>query len=91
LVNQKIIDLKYLFLHVSILILIATLPLHFYISSELEKSSLQDKISLQGYAQKVANKIYKFSNSSEREFFSLVQISIKLGFTIKMKKKFSLF
>jgi signal transduction histidine kinase len=69
LVNQKIIDLKYLFLHVSILILIATLPLHFYISSELEKSSLQDKISLQGYAQKVANKIYKFSNSSEREFF----------------------
>jgi signal transduction histidine kinase len=49
--------------------LIVSLPLHFYITSELENSEYRDREMLQKYAQKVANRIYTFSNSSEREFY----------------------
>jgi len=69
LVDKKLIDFKYIFLQVIILVLIATIPMHFYINSELNNESLQDNIKLQNYARKVANKIYKFSNSNQVEFF----------------------
>jgi len=49
--------------------LIVSLPLHFYITSELENSEYRDKDMLQKYAQKVANRIYVFSNSTEHEFY----------------------
>lgn len=67
--KEKILGVKYLFLFVLILIAIATLPLYFYINSEVQKNSLVDKILLEKYAQKVAYKIYQFSNSYEKEFF----------------------
>jgi len=69
LVSKRIVDFKYIFLQVAILILIATIPMHFYINSELKNEVLQDNLELQIYAQKVANKIYKFSNSNQVEFY----------------------
>jgi len=60
---------RYILFQVLILMLIASLPLHFYITSELENSGYRDKEMLQKYAQKVANRIYIFSNSAEREFY----------------------
>ncbi len=68
-VDKKLIDFKYIFLQVIILVLIATIPMHFYINSELNNESLKDNIKLHTYASKVANKIYKFSNSNQVEFF----------------------
>lgn len=68
-VDKKVLGLKYLFLHVSILIVIASIPIHFYINAELEKNSLSERVLLQKYAQKIAHKIYQFSNSYESEFF----------------------
>ncbi len=68
-VNKKVVDFRYIFLQVVILILIATIPMHFYINSELKNEVLQDNLELQIYAQKVANKIYKFSNSNQVEFY----------------------
>jgi len=69
LVDKKFISFKYIFLQVAILVLIATIPMHFYINSELNNEVLQDNMELQAYAQKVANKIYKFSNSNQVEFY----------------------
>jgi len=60
---------RYIVLQVVILVLIVSLPLHFYITSELENGEYRDRTMLQKYAQKVANRIYTFSNSSEREFY----------------------
>ncbi|MCF6172197.1 MAG: HAMP domain-containing histidine kinase [Campylobacteraceae bacterium] len=68
-VDTKIIGLKYILLQVIILVLIATIPMHFYIDSELKNEVLQDYRDLQLYAQKVANKIYIFSNSNQVEFY----------------------
>ncbi len=68
-VDKKIIGLKYILLQVVILVLIATIPMHFYIDSELKNEVLQDYRDLQSYAEKVANKIYKFSNSNQIEFY----------------------
>jgi len=69
LVDKRVIGLKYILLQVVILVLIATIPMHFYIDSELRNEVLQDYRDLQDYAQKVANKIYKFSNSNQVEFY----------------------
>ena len=68
-VDKKLIGFKYIFLQAIILVLIATIPMHFYINSELNNEILQDNIELQIYAKKVANKIYKFSNSNQIEFY----------------------
>ena len=43
--------------------------MHFYIQSEKENIELKAQHSLKQYAQKVANSIYRFSNSNEEEFF----------------------
>jgi len=69
LVDKKIIGFKYIFLQAVILVLIATIPMQFYINSELNNEILQDNIELQIYAKKVSNKIYKFSNSNQIEFY----------------------
>ena len=68
-VDKKILGLRYILLQVVILVLIATIPMHFYIDSELKNETLRDSMELQVYAQKVANKIYKFSNSNQVEFY----------------------
>jgi len=64
-----VIGSRYIVLQVLILVLIVSLPLHFYIASELENSDYRDREMLQRYAQKVANRIYTFSNATEREFY----------------------
>jgi len=69
LVNKKDIGLKYIFLQVIILVLIATIPMYFYVNSEIKNKILQDNIQLEQYAKKVAYKIYKFSNSNDKEFY----------------------
>lgn len=90
--DKKVLDLKYLFLHVSILIIIASIPIHFYISAELEKSSLNDRVLLQRYAQKTAHKIYQFSNSYENEFFfPRSSIYVSALYDENAKSLFSLF
>ena len=63
------LSIKYLLAQIVILILIVSIPLLFYIKSELENNRFKDIIELKSYAQKVANKIYKFSNSDEKEFY----------------------
>lgn len=68
-VDKSITNIKYLALHVSFLILIATIPIHFYIDSQIDNNRLESEIALQKYAQKVAHKIYNFSNSYEEEFY----------------------
>lgn len=68
-VNKKDIGLKYIFLQVIILVLIATIPMYFYVNSEIKNKILQDNIQLEQYAKKVAYKIYKFSNSNDKEFY----------------------
>ena len=68
-VEKSFISFKYIFAQTIILVLIVAIPLHFYIKSELENNSFRDKIELELYAQKVANKIYKFSNSQDTEFY----------------------
>ncbi len=60
---------RYIFFQVLILILIVAIPLHFYITSELENSRYRTEQELQRYAQRVAHKIYLFSNSTEQEFY----------------------
>jgi len=69
LVEKSFISFKYILVQTIVLVLIVAIPLHFYINSEIENSTLKDKIELKLYAQKVANKIYKFSNSDEKEFY----------------------
>lgn len=68
-VEKNFVGMRYILAQALILILIVSIPLHFYIESELENSDFKDGAELQLYAQKVANKIYKFSNSSEKEFY----------------------
>ena len=68
-VEKNLINFKYILAQTIILVLIVTIPLHFYINSELENSNLKDQIELKLYAQKVEHKIYKFSNSDEQEFY----------------------
>lgn len=60
---------KHLFLQIVILILVVAIPMHFYISSELENIKYRDNVALNNYAKKVANKVYKFSNSKDYEFY----------------------
>ncbi len=60
---------RHLFFLILILILVVAIPLHFYINSELENSRYRDAQALQAYAQKVANKIYRFSNGNGSEFY----------------------
>ncbi len=67
--NKQVIGSRYIVLQVLILVLIVSLPLHFYITSELENSDYRDREMLQRYVQKVANRIYTFSNATEREFY----------------------
>ena len=67
-VSKKSI-LRYIYLQAAILIVIVTIPMHFYISSELKNEDMQNRVDLQKYAQKVASKIYEFSNSNQVEFF----------------------
>jgi len=69
LLNRQMIGSRYIVLQVLILVFIVSLPLHFYITSELENSDYRDREMLQRYAQKVANRIYTFSNATEREFY----------------------
>jgi len=69
LVEKNFLGIRYILAQALILILIVSIPLHFYIESELENSDFKDAAELQLYAQKVANKIYKFSNSNEKEFY----------------------
>ncbi len=68
-VKKNFIGIKYILAQAAILILIASIPLYFYIESELENSDFKDSAELQLYAKKVANKIYKFSNSNDKEFY----------------------
>ena len=68
-VEKNFVGMRYIFAQALILILIVSIPLHFYIESELENSDFKDSAELQMYAKKVANKIYKFSNSNEKEFY----------------------
>ncbi len=68
-VEKSFISFKYILAQTIVLVLIVAIPLHFYINSEIENSTLKDKIELKLYAQKVTNKIYKFSNSDEKEFY----------------------
>jgi len=67
--ERNFLSIKYLLAQIVILILIVSIPLHFYIKSELENNRFKDIIELKSYAEKVANKIYKFSNSDEKEFY----------------------
>ena len=60
---------RYILFQVLILILIVAIPLHFYIISELENSRYRTEKELERYAQRVAHKIYLFSNSNEQEFY----------------------
>ncbi len=62
-------DILYIVAQAVILVLIVSLPLHFYINSELENISYKDKDELRMYAKKVENKIYRFSNSNEKVFY----------------------
>lgn len=91
-VKSNFIEIKYILFHAVILVLIATIPIHFYINSELNNSSIQSKIELSSYAQKVANKIYKFSNSNESEFLYPRSKTFKSAiYDSKNKEIFSLF
>lgn len=91
-VKSNFISIKYIFFHAVILVLIATIPIHFYINSELNNASIQNKIELSSYAQKVANKIYKFSNSDESEFlYPRSKIFKSAIYDSKNKEIFSLF
>ena len=60
---------RHIIFQIVILVLIVAMPLNFFIHSELENIHFKDEKALKLYAQKVANKIYKFSNSNEKEFF----------------------
>ncbi len=60
---------RYILFQVLILILIVAIPLHFYITSELENSRYRAEKELERYAQRVAHKIYLFSNSNEQVFY----------------------
>jgi len=60
---------RHLLFQVLILILIVAIPMHFYINSELENSRYKEEGALLQYAQKVANKIYRFSNEGGSEFY----------------------
>jgi len=69
LAEKNFVGIRYILAQALILILIVSIPLHFYIESELENSDFKDSAELQLYAKKVANRIYKFSNSNEKEFY----------------------
>ena len=68
-VKKHFLSTKYILLQTIILIFIISIPLHFYIQSELENNFYKNKENLQIYAEKVEKKIYKFSNSNERVFY----------------------
>lgn len=90
--NKSGLSIKYLALHVSILIVIATIPIHFYIGSQLENNQIKDELSLQKYAQKITGKIYIFSNSYEEEFYYPRSTQYKSAlYDIKKEVVFSLF
>ena len=68
-VDGKIINSKYILFQMLLLLLIVSIPMHFYIASELENAKYKDRTELQTYAQQVANRIYIFSNSNDTEFY----------------------
>ncbi len=68
-VDGKIIDSKYTLFQMLLLLLIVSIPMHFYITSELENAKYKDKTELEAYAKQVANRIYLFSNSNDTEFY----------------------
>ncbi len=67
-VNSSTLNSRYLLFYFIIVVLVVAIPLHFYIASELENARFRDNAALKRYAQKVANKIYNFSNSSAYVF-----------------------
>jgi len=69
LVDKKIINSKYTLFQMVLLLLIVSIPMHFYITSELENAKYKDKTELENYAKQVANRIYIFSNSNDTEFY----------------------
>jgi len=69
LVDGKIIDSKHTLFQMILLLLIVSIPMHFYITSELENAKYKDKTELEDYAKQVANRIYLFSNSNDTEFY----------------------
>ena len=90
--NSKIINSKYTLFQMILLLLIVSIPMHFYISSELENEKYKDKVELQTYAQQVANKIYIFSNSNDTEFyFPRSKLYKSAIYAADGKKVFSLF
>ena len=68
-VDGKIIDSKHTLFQMILLLLIVSIPMHFYITSELENAKYKDKTELEAYAKQVANRIYIFSNSNDTEFY----------------------
>ncbi len=68
-VDGKIIDSKHTLFQMILLLLIVSIPMHFYITSELENAKYKDKTELEDYAKQVANRIYLFSNSNDTEFY----------------------
>ena len=74
-----------------LLLLIISIPMYFYIESELENRKFKDQIDLQNYTKLVKNRIYIFSNSNDTEFYfprsNLYKSAI---YTANSKKIFSL-
>lgn len=68
-VTKNPISYRYLFFQAIVLLLIISVPLHFFINSELENNRFKEEIALQQYANRVASKIYQFSSSTQTEFY----------------------
>jgi len=63
------ISKSYTLFQMLLLVLIVSIPMHFYISSELENIKFKEQKELSAYANRVANKIYIFSNSNDKIFY----------------------
>ena len=67
-INRKS-ELKYIVIQVTITLLIALIPIYFYIDATKNNQDIKDKIDLQNYANQIVFKIDYFERQNNNIFY----------------------
>lgn len=67
-INNKL-ELKYVVIQVTISLLIAFIPIYFYIDATIKNQNIKDKLDLQNYANQVASIIENFEKQNKDIFY----------------------
>lgn len=67
-INSKL-EIKYIVIQVIISIMIAFIPIYFYLDASIKNQEIKDRLDLQNYANQVNLKIETFSNKNSNIFY----------------------